>query len=326
MLSLVIGPTIEPLTVAEAKRQLLLNETAGEPAPTAPDVALSSPAVAGNCDNGAWRIGYTFVTADGETELGALSAPDVIVDKTVNGRLAVTNIAIGGPNVTARNTYAVGPGETTARYVGQIADNTTTTETINIAVSALGVTAPTTNTTEDPDIIAKIQAVRERAEGATNRALIGPQTWDLLLDGFPAEGYIEIPKPPLVSVTYVKYLDTGGTLRTATANVDYIVQAPTGLKAGCGRVALPFAGVWPVTLQQMGAVTVRFVCGYGTNNRASVPALIREGMKLDLGTLFGNRENVVVGTIAMEIPGWARSIYWSYRAHPQQRLKAGIRL
>src|SRR3954469_17800236 len=101
-LSLVTGPTSEPLTVAEAKRQLLVGMSSGEPAPTAPTVALLSPAAAGNCDHGAHRGGFPVVPADGETEIGPLSDVVTIADKTVNGKIAVTAIALGGTAVTSR--------------------------------------------------------------------------------------------------------------------------------------------------------------------------------------------------------------------------------
>src|SRR5512137_379977 len=72
-----------------------------------------------------------------------------------------------------------------------------------------------------------IPAATSWAETATGRALI-TQTWKLLLDGFPSGlggwlgGYvttgaasaITLPKPPLQSVTTVKYVDESGVLQT----------------------------------------------------------------------------------------------------------------
>jgi hypothetical protein len=54
-LTTVTAPTLEPVTVEEAKRQLQMGATTGEPAPTALTAALASPAAAGNVDNGAHR-------------------------------------------------------------------------------------------------------------------------------------------------------------------------------------------------------------------------------------------------------------------------------
>lgn len=341
-LTLITAPAAEPLTVAEVKRQLRLGSSAGEPAPTVPTAALINPAAAGNCDNGAWRIGFTHVTADGETELGPLSAAVTVVDKTVNGKLAITNVALGGSAVTARNAYALSPGASVAKYAGQIANNTATTYTLNIAASALGAEAPTTNTTNDPEVTRLITAVRERAELATNRSLI-TQTWDLVLDGFPPyasvsyglslgtrllSGYdrsggtmrvnfIEIPKAPLQSITHVKYYDTTGTLQTWAAS-NYVVEAPSGPRAARGRLGLAYGIVWPSTYGQQGDVTIRFVCGYGAAS-SSVPAFIRSMMLLDASDLYVNRGDGSVDAAAQER---LRRMYWSYRSHPTQRLAA----
>ena len=112
-LTLITAPTVEPVTVAEARRQCLLGSTAGEPAPTAPTVALASPAIAGNIDNGAHRYGVTFVTADGETELGVISSAVTVADKTVNGKVELTAIPLGGSAVTSRKLYRTAAGRST---------------------------------------------------------------------------------------------------------------------------------------------------------------------------------------------------------------------
>lgn len=161
-----------------------------------------------------------------------------------------------------------------------------------------------------------IPAVRDRCELATRRQLL-TATWDLLLDRFPACGFLELPKAPLASVTYVKYYDTGGTLQTLTVTTDYLVQAPSGPRAVRGRVSLPFAGTWPTTLEQRGAVIVRFVAGYGA--AVDVPPLLKQAMLLDAGTLYTHREGVLsnqYGTV--ELPMGVRSIYDSYRSYGLQ--------
>ena len=154
-----------------------------------------------------------------------------------------------------------------------------------------------------------LPAATERAESATGRALL-TQTWDLTLDRFPDDRYIEIPRPPLVSVTHVKYYNTSGTLVTLTANTDYVVESGARLRRG--RVGLLASGVWPVPRDQQGAVIVRFICGYGTSQ--SVPALLKAGILLDVATLYAQRENVIVGTIVSDLPYASRNIYWTCRS------------
>ena len=317
-LTLITAPTTEPLTVAEAKRQLRLGDSAGEPAPTAPTVALASPAVAGNVDNGAHRYRLTFVTADGETEGGTISSAVTVADKTVNGKIELTAIPVGGAAVTSRKLYRTTAGGSSYLLLATVSDNTTTTYTDNIADGSLGAAVPTSNTTEDPEIVRRIASVRDRCELVTGRALI-TQTWDLVLDGFPVESFIEVPKPPLSSVTHIKYYDTAGDLQTwAVANYD--VQAPSGLRCARGRIALSHGIAWPSTYGEIGDVQIRFVCGYGA--AGDVPKLLKDGMLIDLGTLDLQREGIVTGTISSVVDGWIGQIYKSFRSYPTQRLEA----
>lgn len=312
-LSLVTGPSVEPLTVAEAKTHLRLDASAGEPAPTAPTAALASPAAAGNVDNGAHRYLYTYVTADGETEAGAVSAAVTVSDKTVNGQVALTNIAIGGSAVTARKLYRTVAGGSTYLLLATISNNTATTYTDNIADSSLGAQAPTTNTTVDPYVTRLITAARERCEQVTWRQLV-QATWDFYLDAFPSsERLIEVPKAPLSSVTHVKYYDTGGTLQTLTVTTDYTVHAPAGPRCRRGRVALAYGKSWPSTREIADAVVVRFIAGYGAT-AASVPAMLRQAMLIDMGTLHEHRDDAVD---EVPVPPLAERVYLSYRSRPR---------
>lgn len=168
-----------------------------------------------------------------------------------------------------------------------------------------------------------IPAARDRCELATRRALI-TQTWDYLLDAFPPDGYIEIPKPPLVNVAYVHYVDTAGVTQVLDPS-RYLVQPLSGPRCARGRVALPFASVWPVTLAQMGAVTVRFVAGYG--DAEDVPPNLISAMLLDVGSLYANREDIVMEprvTTSLEFSRGCQSIYRSFRSRPTQRILAAV--
>jgi uncharacterized phiE125 gp8 family phage protein len=314
-LSLITGPTAEPLSIAEAKKQLLLGTTAGEPAPTAPTVTLV--AAAGNITAGAHRYLVTCITADGETEAGVASSAVTTILAT-HGQVALTAIPLGGSAVTQRKLYRTAAGGSTYLWLATLSNNTATTYTDNIADTALGAQAPTVNTTSDPEITSAIAAARDRAELATGRALL-VQTWDLVLDAFPADGWIEIPKPPLVpttGITSLQYRDTAGTLQTWAAT-NYVVEAPAGPRARCGRLSLAYGVSWPSTYGQAGDVTVRFVCGYATAAAfsASQPAL-KAAMLLDLASVYQNRE----GDAPMSET--AQRIYRSYKAHSTQRRAA----
>ncbi|HFC10863.1 MAG TPA: hypothetical protein ENJ75_01570, partial [Candidatus Kaiserbacteria bacterium] len=114
-----------------------------EPAPSAPTVAVN--ATAGNL-TGDYVYRITFVTADGETGMGAYSA---VVSPSAE-EVDLTNIPTGSSKVTARKIYrtvANGTYPYNAQYVATISDNTTTTYTDNLADSSLGAYAPGNNTT-----------------------------------------------------------------------------------------------------------------------------------------------------------------------------------
>lgn len=312
-LTLITAPTVEPVTVAEARSHLRLDDSAGEPAPVAPTVALASPAIAGNVTNGAHRYLVTFVTADGETEAGTISAAVTVTDKTVNGKVELTAIPTGGAAVTSRKVYRTEAAGSTYLLLATISNNTATTYTDNIADGSLGAQAPTTNTTVDPYVTNLITAARERAEVATRRQLL-QATWDLFLDAWPSDGIIEVPKPPLTSVTHVKYTNTGGTLTALTVTTDYLVSAPAGPRCRRGRVTLAYGQSWPSIRDIADTIVVRFVAGYGTA-ASTVPKLLRQAMLIDMGTLHEQREDVVVGTITAELPRLSAHIYRSYRSN-----------
>jgi uncharacterized phiE125 gp8 family phage protein len=112
------------------------------------------------------------------------------------------------------------------------------------------------------------------AEGILGRCLV-TQTWEVTLDAFPAE--IVVPLPTLQSVTSITYRDPAGSTQTVDS-ADYRVS---GQRITC-------ADGWPDTDGEHGAVTVRFVAGYGL--AASVPAAIKAAILLLVGDLYANRE------------------------------------
>lgn len=139
-------------------------------------------------------------------------------------------------------------------------------------------------------------------DGVLGRALI-TQTWELLLDGFPACEGLEIPLPPLQSITSIKYVDPDGVEQTLEAS-RYIVDAASQP----GVVTRAYGQAWPAERRQRNAVTVRFVAGYGAAG-ADVPAPIRHAMLLMVGDLFENREAQITGTIVTQNPAVDRLLF-----------------
>ena len=98
---------------------------------------------------------------------------------------------------------------------------------------------------------------------------------------------ILLPKCPVQSVVNIQYLDMASTTQTMPP-ADYTVDA------ACepARVTPVFGKIWPITLPQIGAVWVTFDAGYGA--AASVPEGLKSWIKIRVGTLFENREEVAI--------------------------------
>ena len=161
---------------------------------------------------------------------------------------------------------------------------------------------------DDTLIAVLIQAARERCEVELDRSFINT-TWDYSIDSFPyltsdavslqwVPGAVRIPKARVASVTSVKYVDLNGTVQTLAQGTDYLVQT------GDPGAVYPFPYVaWPVARQQFGAVTVRFVAGYGAT-ASDVPASIKSAILLLVGHLYENREavSIDIGQTVQELP------------------------
>lgn len=316
-LTLVSGPAIEPLTVADVTAQLRIDATNQEPAPADAPTAVLAFLGAGLVDVGVHRYAVSFVTPDGETPPGPLSAPVTIVNAATNGQMALSGIDLGGSAVTARKLWRTAAGGIVLFLLATIADNTTTTYTDNLPDSSLGAQAPSANTTSDPQIAMWITAARQLAEGFTNRPLI-TQVWKLIADTWPwGDGFFDL-LPNLQSVSSVQYLDVTGTQQTLDPST-YVVSTPTGPRAGRGRITLAYAKYWPPILVQRDVVTVQMVVGYG-DTRASVPTDIKIAQLLTIGTWHKNRQDqtIVRGT-ADQLPRNAERMLTRYIAGPITR-------
>jgi len=144
------------------------------------------------------------------------------------------------------------------------------------------------STADDALIQACVIAARETIEGQLGRCLVA-QTFDGVLDRFPREIELTMPRPPLRSVTHVKYYDADGTLQT-WASSKYQVSAPDGPTARSGRIVPVTGETWPLArVDQIDNVQIRFVAGYGTDWN-SVPQAIRAAVLLMVGELYERRE------------------------------------
>lgn len=173
------------------------------------------------------------------------------------------------------------------------------------------------DTSQDDAVDRCIAAARERVEAKLGRALV-EQTIDVFLDRFPSGGgyllrsvrdcgwdhprflpgpvAVTIPRPPLQSVSWVKYLDESGTLRTLDPSAYRVL--PSTFMPGRIEPSLS-AATWPATAPLLDAVTIRCVCGYG--DPSDVPAAITAAILLIVGHLFEHREEVVDGPLPAQL-------------------------
>jgi uncharacterized phiE125 gp8 family phage protein len=160
---------------------------------------------------------------------------------------------------------------------------------------------------EDDDIQMCIDAATgfvDGPDGFLGRALID-QTWDLYLDRFPTRE-IKIPLPPLIELESVTYDDSAGVVTVLDPTL-YSVDAVS--EPGW---IVPVNSSWPTTFDGINAVRIRFRAGYIDTSMhppvGEIPADIRKAILLYTGSMFANRETVVIGVSAMEIPWSAEQL------------------
>lgn len=153
--------------------------------------------------------------------------------------------------------------------------------------------------TDHDTVLEELELVaRKAAETFTGRQFI-TATLELTLDRFP--GRITLPRPPLQSVTSVKYDDDDGVEQTVDA-ADYTVQTAQH----SGFIVPAYSETWPTPRAHVGAVRVLYVAGYGDSG-SDVPDPILHAIRLMVGGWFEDRE--LVG----EIPVGATRLLRPYR-------------
>lgn len=133
--------------------------------------------------------------------------------------------------------------------------------------------------TDDSLISIYITAARQQAEQLTGRSL-APRTMIRYYDEFPDS--IELPKGPITSVDWLKYISTAGALTTMSAAA-YSLDS-TQLS---NWIVPAYSYTWPATLTTTNAVSIQYQAGYSA---ATIPASIKAWILLKVGTMYENRE------------------------------------
>lgn len=138
---------------------------------------------------------------------------------------------------------------------------------------------------DDQTLVEDLIATATRlAENYTRRAIM-QQTWKMFLDAWPACGYVELPKAPLIGVTHIKTYDDSD-VATTFDSVAYYVDTATKP----GRITLRSTGSWPTAARVANGIEIQFVCGYGVlHDPALVPDDIKRGILSLIAWLYEHR-------------------------------------
>jgi len=214
---------------------------------------------------------------------------------------AFSTVTTANANAAAELAYTGGK-----RYVRPVV--TVAGNTCDFSVSVLEYSASVTDSALITNLIG---TALEDCQDFQNRQFI-TATWEYWLDEFPSKNQIDIPLPPLQSITAIKYYGTDNTEYTMAAT-DYFVDT----KSFVGRVVLAYGKTWPSTVLRPGnGVYIEFIAGYGVT-ATDVPKAVKSAMLLMIGHLYKNREAILDGTVdAKELPMGIKHLLSKNRVHP----------
>ena len=108
--------------------------------------------------------------------------------------------------------------------------------------------------------------------------------------------FYSLYKSPVSSITHIKYYDKDDSLQTLAAS-NYILD-DTYKPA---RIGIAVDGELPNVADRINAVQVKYTVGYGTAS-TDVPEGIRTAIILTVGNWYENRQSVITGRTATELP------------------------
>jgi uncharacterized phiE125 gp8 family phage protein len=148
-------------------------------------------------------------------------------------------------------------------------------------------------TADDTYITSIIKAATQLSEEYTNRFFI-----DTVIEQY-ASSFADLQtlfKSKVSAVAYVKYYDSDNSLQTLSATV-YNTQ----LNYEPSQIQLADNQSFPKITSRNDAVLARYTVGYGSS-ASDVPEIIKQAILLTIGNFYQNRNSVVVGRIATELP------------------------
>ena len=159
-------------------------------------------------------------------------------------------------------------------------------------------------TADDTFITNLIKSATSSAQEYTNRFFIQTTIQQV---GDKWEDISNLFKSPVLSVTNIKYVSTDGILTTLNSSVYFLddVNKPA-------RIGLKPNQSYPEIIDSLNAVQVNYVVGLAAGPD-EVDEGIRQALLLTIGNWYQNRQAVVTGTIATELPMNAKFLLDQYK-------------
>lgn len=101
------------------------------------------------------------------------------------------------------------------------------------------------------------------------------------IDGWPLDGVIRTPIPPLISVESIGYLDSNGEQQVLPVDQYRVDTASVP-----GRITPAYGVSWPTVRAVPDAITVTLDAGYGLTEESKVPEGIRAAILLHVQKYF----------------------------------------
>jgi len=296
-------PATEPVTVAELREHLRL-ETLSESLTVSQSILPAT---------------YSPSTVTGSSIALFTISPAVVYSATAVLNVGV--VASGGSLAVKIQDSNDGQTWTDAIVFGTVVETTDETAqdqlytggkkylrgvaTMSIAAATFSVSIQLTPLVTDEQSLlnALLGAARRYAETFTRRQLI-TATLKLVLDKFPKVIYV--PRPPLISVTPIEYVDAAGATKTLS-EASYAVD----IRSEPGRIVEAYGVSWPTTRDMINAVTVTYQAGYGA--ASAVPASLKTAIKMLAAHWYEHREAVTDGRAPVEVPMAVESLLWAHR-------------
>lgn len=154
---------------------------------------------------------------------------------------------------------------------------------------------------EDSDLTIKLQSSIDWVEEHCGPTV--SSVCDEYFQYFPCEREIRLNAWQVTAITSLTYVGSSGSSTTWTANSGNLVSGSTVMAhidtvSHPGRIVLAYDQAWPSDLlRTVNAVAVRHTAGWV--DAASVPSKIKSAILLKGAAAYANREDVVVGRVAI---------------------------